>query len=917
MSVTFPLTKIQPPRPRSDSVVRPRVEAAFAQALVARRLVLVCAPAGFGKTTLLGRHAALLEPSRAIAWISADEDDDLGRFAGCLVAALDPFDLPWRTSPDALIAALDGGRTARAEFVAGLVNALLCAQADSGTIFIDDAHRIEDPSIFELLDALIERLPTHWSIVVGSRLEPPLSLARLRARGEIAELREDTLRFTEAEIQRLLDSHSSAPPESAAHADEHAVRAAPRSDARTAPSCSAVELLERTGGWPAGLAMMIGHAMSASAIGAGAPRRQLFDYLASEVLAAMPAPLREFLLRCSVLDELTPERCAFVSGSAQATQWLVEVERHAPFVSVIDERQPVLRLHDLFRNCLDDLLRREMPDEVPELLKRAAGCEHDPVRRVGYWLRAGAWAQAEAALVEFGSAMVASGQIVPVLRLIEQFEPAWRDASPRLAHLRGLCAWAHWDLHITCASLEQAAAGFQARGEHDAAQRSRVLMVIGLTAGGQVARAAQTLAELRSQPMDAHTETTAWQATSWHLLAASRFDEVSSALARTVELLERSQDAMLWFQSAPVSEMIGLPGTRPLLERYAAGAVARSLAEPPTQLRVLADLMHAQLHLWAGRLDVAAEILVTAESDCRWLNRPPTLIGRLDLFAAICHALRGERDAALAAADTRLADLTADARTSGRAQVWLNHMLYFKLRIASALGDANTQRETAARIDANRNPAEQAMFVRERACLPARLAELDQRWDEAAARYGESLRDETGLNLYGQADEVRLRLAHALVRQRKLAEAAAVLSPVFQSVGASGEVAGVLFAGAPVLGTLAQTAWAGFLGSAQWHSLRHWASIAGLDVAASEPAASPMPTLSNTAGSIAADGLVDSLSAREREVLRCIAAGDSNKLIARAFDISPNTVKRHVSNILDKLGLNSRGQAAAWYRAHH
>jgi LuxR family maltose regulon positive regulatory protein len=914
--MTFALTKIRPPRARAGFVARARLDATLSEGIASSRLVLLCAPAGFGKTALLARQVELLGSEVALAWISADEDDDLSRFGECLVAALEPFDLPWRTSPEALLATLDGARGARGAFAAGLINALLAAGERRGVIVLDDAHRIAEPAIFEFLDYLVERLPPNWVLVLSSREEPPLALARLRARGEAVELRYEALRFNEAEVRQLLE----------------------RGPAAAASAAEAAELMQRTDGWPAGLALMIGHLSGqaspqrrASASGPHALRRQVFDYLATEVLAAMPRELREFLLRCSVLHELSPARCAAVSGDAAAARWLEQVQR-SPLVSVLDEQEPVLRLHDLLRDCLDDLLRREMPDEIAALLQRAAAGETDPVRRIGYLLQAGVFADAEGALAAAGQKLIASGHTAAVLRLIDQFPPAWREQSARLTHWRGLCAWAHWDLLAACSALDRAATLYDQLGQPAGAQRARTMVAIGLTAGGQLERAAALLARVQAAPMDRHAEATAWQAQSWLLIATSRLSEVAESHAKMVDLLEADQrdggiDAMLWFQSVPPTLMIGLPGVRPHLVRWVQGALARTPVEPPTQLRVLAQLQQAGLDLWEGRHEAAAEALQAAASDCRWLNEPPSVIGNLHRFAALTHAVRGEREAALAAADGMLHNLVTDERTSGRTKVWLNHMLYFKLRVAATLGDADVQREVVTRLSAAADAEETALFVRERACLPARLAELYERWADAAAGYEAALGDEAAIDLYGQAAELRMRLAHARLKLQQPAAAAAALAPVFEHVRASGEVGGVLLAGAAVLRALADARWSEALGADEQRALRDWAGLIGraarvslmaavASTAVAAPAApvaspaSPAPS-SNTGAALAGAA---SLSAREREVLRCIAAGDSNKVIARTFDLSPNTVKRHVSNILDKLALSSRGQAAAWYR---
>ena len=917
----FALTKIQPPRQRARLIVRPRLEQRLADALAQVPLVLVCAPAGFGKTAAITRQVGQLPPGTALAWIAADEDDDLGRFAACLVAALEPFDLPWRTSPDALVAAQDGQRAARQALASELLNALAATDVPRGLLVIDDAHRITDPAVFELLDALLERLPPQWRVLIASRVDPPLALAKLRVRGDLAEFRQADLAFSGDEVRALLQARQAAEPRTEAPANPPADARAATGDAPPADQ-QAQALFERTQGWPAGLNLALAHAGRASATPAGSLRdRHVFDYLTAEVLDDLAPPLRDFLLRCAVMPVLTARRCAAVTGQADAARLLDEVERRGLFVSVrADDAggtagEAALCLHDLFRDCLEATLRRERPDEWPQLLRRAADTEPDLVRRVGYLVRAADWPAAEAVLCQQGPGLLAQGGVVTVLRLIEQLPDTLRAQSPPLAHLRGVCAWAHWDLLTMCQQLERAATGYRRLGQHAAAQRAQALMVLGLSAGGQVPRGVALLATLRQQPMDATTETTAWQASCWHALADSRLDAIAAPLGRMMDLLERSDDLALWLQAVPLTSFVGLPGTRAPLQRYIDGVLRRTADEPPTTLRLLALSLQAGLWLWAGRVADAAELLARIEPDLRWLNRPPNLNGYVNVFAGLVHAVRGRRDAAMAAAQARLDGLD-DQRTSGRRETWLSHFLYTDLRLAMLLDDAATVRDRAARLAERQHPDEVPFFVRERAPLAGHLAALDGRWDAAAEAYAAALADEMGTDLYGQAMEVRLRAAHAELMRGRVADAAALARLACDRATASGEPGPALLAGPRVLAALAAAPWGPHLPPEAQHLLAGWArQLAALQPAAAVAAAPASPGASPGATIAPPAGLPASLSSREREVLARIAAGDSNKLIARAFDLSPHTVKRHVANILDKLGLASRGQAAAWYRA--
>ena len=175
-------------------------------ALASHRLVLFSAPAGFGKTAALTRQIARLPAGSALAWISCDEDDDLQRLLACLCAALEPYDPPWRSDPDALAARGAGTRSQRREAADELLNVLAACDVARGCIVLDDLHRIEDPGVFEFLDLLLPGLPPHWVLVLSGREAPPLALARLRVQGELAEFRESDLQFDADEVEALLQA---------------------------------------------------------------------------------------------------------------------------------------------------------------------------------------------------------------------------------------------------------------------------------------------------------------------------------------------------------------------------------------------------------------------------------------------------------------------------------------------------------------------------------------------------------------------------------------------------------------------------------------------------------------------------------------------------------------------------------------
>jgi LuxR family maltose regulon positive regulatory protein len=228
------------------------------------------------------------------------------------------------------------------------------------------------------------------------------------------------------------------------------------------------------------------------------------------------------------------------------------------------------------------------------------------------------------------------------------------------------------------------------------------------------------------------------------------------------------------------------------------------------------------------------------------------------------------------------------------------HYHFLAVRLADTLGDASLLREQAALIPPAREIKNYVMIEVPLATVPARLAAAESRHAEAAAIWQRLLEDEKKLDVLGLAEEARLRHADALLHLGRRAEAAATLKPLFARVAESGELGGVLLAGGAVIARVAAAPWRAELDWTELALLRGWAQrYVG-------PAA---PALSVPAGA-------GPISARELDVLGRIAAGESNKLIARALDLSPHTVKRHVANILEKLDISSRRQAADWYRAN-
>ena len=909
----FALAKIQPPRPRAGLVARPTLEHALDAALQQHRLTLLVAPAGYGKTAALTRQIRLLPADCALAWVSADEDDQLQRFLACLTTALEPHDLPWRVSPEALgtLAQADGGLRSVASV---LVNALAAAEVARGLIVIDDAHRLADPQVFELLQAVLDRLPDAWTMAIASRVDPPLTLARWRASGDLAEFRQVDLRFNHDEVDALVASSGAA-----------------------AAGTSAQALLASTDGWAAGLRLSLSALAtprgggtgggSAGGRGLGAPaQRHLFDYLASEVLDDMPADLRWFLLRCSVLPELTAERCAHVSRLPQTARLLEEVERRGLFVATLDADELTLRLHDLFRDFLESRLQRDYPEELPYLLKRAADHEGDLVRAVGYLVRAGGWAEAARLLAERGPALPMAGGGPALEQMLAQFPEAEFAQRPDLHLLRGLAAFPRFDFDGMVAAMQAAAEGYARDGRDQDAHLARAFACLGMQNTGQLGEAVAALDALRALPLDDTVRPFVGFCSAWGAYAQGRAEAVAGQVAAMLDALDRARDPQVWDRCFFLSLLTGLPGLRPLLTRFATGAL-RLTADRPTQLRAGALHIRAWLAFAQGDLDAAAAHLARADEDCRWLGRPRSLMTENWMAHTLIDAVRGDRAGAYAAAQENKRDLEEHSLRSNR----LTHEyeeLFTHIRACWVLGDGDLLRALAAALARTGNGHEWAAADDDRRFSRAMVALLDERLDEARALLA-PLAQDIERSCFFPSAQARVMLADVDWRLGHADAAAATLQPWLAAALQGGDVGGALLAGPAVLNRLAGAAWGPRLDAAGVALLQRLArcTVPQAGAAAAAPAsaeapshAAPATATTPPAGAAARSSgaghgaVLALLTEREREVLERMAAGDSNKLIARAFDLSPHTVKRHVANILDKLGAATRGQAAARWR---
>lgn len=343
-------TKLYLPPPRPKVVHRPRLTERLHEGL-SRKLTLISAPAGFGKTTLVSEWVAgRREP---IAWLSLDEgDNDPVRFLSYLVAALQRVNAQVGAG---VLGMLQGAQPTPMESILATLLNEIATLSEHFVVVLDDYHVIEARPVDLALSFLLDHLPPQMHLVITTRHDPDLPLARLRVRDQLVELRATDLSFT--------------PPESAEF-----LQGVMGLDL----SAESITLLDtRVEGWVAGLQLaalsMKGRPGNERFIeGFTGSHRFVLDYLVEEVLQRQPPLLRSFLLQTAILDRLHGPLCDAMTEQADSGRTLAALERSNLFVVALDEKRLWYRYHHLFAEVLHAHLLAEAPDLVPLLHRRAS-----------------------------------------------------------------------------------------------------------------------------------------------------------------------------------------------------------------------------------------------------------------------------------------------------------------------------------------------------------------------------------------------------------------------------------------------------------------------------------------------------------------------------------------------------------------
>jgi LuxR family transcriptional regulator, maltose regulon positive regulatory protein len=895
-------TKLHLPRPQAGLVSRPRLAQALSEGS-AGALIVVAAPAGSGKTVLLADW--IRREGKPAAWLSLDPaDNDPARFWRHAAAALERV----RPGIAARLVPMLGPPAPRdlTGLVAALVNELATQPGEDEIVMVlDDYHLISSEPVHRTLAFLLEHRPPGLCLAMATRADPPLPLARLRARGELTEVRAAQLRFTAGEAAVLLR-----------HATDTGL-----------PPAVVAALTKRTEGWAAGLHLaalsLRGHPDAASFAAAfSGSHRYVLDYLAEEVLDQQPGHVRAFLLETSVLGRLSGELCEALTGRVDSQAMLEALERAGLFLMPLDDTRAWWRYHQLFADLLSARLRQEQPGKLPGLHRRA-----------------GAWCETHQLVDEAIRHAFAAGDAGWAARLIERHFDAqlrrgatvdrWMAAlpedllrsRPRLRLIQAVSAVVAGRVDEAGPLLTAAERALEAGGD-EAVEPS-----IG-RAASRVANVPASVALVRAELARRHGDaaalgTFARQARArlsaddhamrmqvdWDLAVADwlrgRLVQAEAALTGLIGEQRAAGESYLAVRAAcdlgQVRQARGHLGAA--LNAYEQALQIATEAGPPPPAGGMALLGMAEVHYQQDDLDAAAQRAAEGIALCRQLAYTQPLAAGLATLAWIRQA-QGDRPGAREA----MAEAGQIARAPGAGGP-LNPVPAQRARLLLAHGDIDAAARWAdeAGVSADDEPSYAAEPEH---LLLARLLLARHRPREALAMLTRWHATAVAADRTGSVVQLGALLALARAASGDSDGALESLAAALSLACPHGYVRVFADEGAPMAALAGQLAQAQQARPGAPGRVPRDCLSPVLAALRRSPVAPPVPAPARAG----ARGPIEPLTARELEALRLLAAGRSNQLIAGELVVTLDTVKKHVSHVLAKLGAANRAEAVA--RAH-
>jgi LuxR family maltose regulon positive regulatory protein len=886
------LTKLFMPRMRPSRVARLGLVARLNQALNGK-LTLVSAPAGFGKTTLVADW--LQQMDRLSSWLSLDDgDNDPHRFLAYVTAALQRINGAWGQTVQELLRSPQPPNL-RA-MAAALINEI--GATDSPFVLVlDDYHLISALSVHDALAFLVDNLPPQIHLVVLSRADPPVALARLRAHGEVAEIRADDLRFTPEEAAAFLNEVMNL--------------------GLTQQQIAVLE--SRTEGWVAGLQLAslslqsLPHDEVAGFIKAFAgSHRYVMDYLIEEVFSRQPVDAQQFLLQTSILDRLCGSLCDAITGRHDGQAILEWLDAVNLFIVPLDHERRWYRYHQLFVDLLRDRLRQAHAECLPELYCRAAvWCESDGMIEdaVRYALQANDYGLATRLIEQALCKFFPRNEHLTIMRWMRALPRELVLSRPRLCLGYAVSLTASGDLEAAAAHIEIARSWLQESPLFE-----------------------YELSSAASCPYQAEPKC-AGQCYAT-MQGASAYVDILRAL-------------IACYQSPSTAIEIGQRASAQIPPQY-------------SRLRGLALLILGQAYFLDGNSDAADSTLSKALEMNRASGHAAASLGS-SYHLACLRILQGRlREARTIYEDAiRFVGEQRQPVFGGIEHVGMGDLLrewndlesasnYIGegLRLIETSGDFEFLRDgylARARLDQARGSLDSALAFAQRAAQTVRRSQ--PAWDTALveawrARFwlaqgnllpAELWAQTCALSVEDSLDFLRefghLTLARLLLAQGKPAVADAFIERLLEAAELAGRTGRVIET--LVLRSLARQACGDTPGALA--ALERSLTLAEperyirtfLDEGAPMAALLRHALAQGIGGSyvsrllaafqepVAGSPLVEPLTQRELEVLRLIVDGLKNQEIADRLVISVATVKRHVTNIYGKLGVSRRVQAVA------
>ena len=882
-----PGSRFTVPSLRPRLLERERLSRAMLDAIAEARLVLVVAGAGFGKTTALAQALAEAPADWALSWIAVDRLDRApARLFRVLVdsinATLHHADALDADTLTRMVGSSEAGARAAAAEVAGWL-----AECEVGRfVWVwDDLHVIDDAVTWNWLDHFIGLLPERVTCVMASREPPRLPLARRRAAGHLAEFPQSRLRFSTDEAAAFLARLGEASSEQLAQA-----------------------WIRRSQGWIAGLRLLAaGCRDDAAALpgpaGSLVPGdEQVFEYLAEEVLAKLPPELSAFVSVCCVLDELDPQRCTQLSGRVDSLAMIDQLIQRNLFVTVLDPSRPTVRLHDLFRDFLNARLRREAPQAWRELNLRAASIADEPLRAVRHAAEAGEPRQALEVLGRHAEALLRQGHTEAVTQALRTLAAAGVGDDVQAHWIAGLLAWQRSAFDEGRASLELAWQGFQAAGDRAHAVRSLLLLARVVSYTGDVRAAAERLERIDDTGLEADLQAELALERAWLFNATGRPDEASAALRTAIELAERvaSVDLCIRLAERIRSHFVATPAFSELFRRFHALVIALD-ARPDSLAFAHATVLAAWAAMWEGDLERAHDLVESVWVDVERWREFRALMVDLCMVRTMLLSIAGRGDEAVELVQEVIR--TGQTMTMGTRNAWVGTYLYLMARLHWSSGDDASLRQDYARLLTAFRETEWPYMAGARRWAEALVAYQDGQWARAAELMSDVVDAQRRYPLLTIGGDVRVAAVDALARSGQVGRAQAMAGELLDDALEAGMFGRLLLERAELVVALAdridrehprRAAWLALIG--RCNALRPAVCPVG-------PALAPQP----------GPATLDELTTREREVVALIVKGASNKRIALTLDISLHTVKRHVANIIAKLGVHTRGEVIARY----